>query len=57
MQVTEDIRLVDGIRGANAYLVSTPDGAMLVDSGLPGAGSVCFALSASGRTNGCGISC
>ena len=36
MQLTEDIRLVDGIRGANAYLVSTPDGAMLVDSGLPG---------------------
>ena len=36
MQITEDIELVGGTRGANVYLVSSQDGAILVDSGMPG---------------------
>jgi glyoxylase-like metal-dependent hydrolase (beta-lactamase superfamily II) len=39
MQITEDIELVEGARGANAYLISSADGAILVDSGLPGSGA------------------
>ena len=35
MQITEDIEMVEGARGANAYLISSEDGAILVDSGLP----------------------
>lgn len=39
MQITEDIELVEGIRGANVYVISSDDGAILVDSGLPGSGA------------------
>ena len=39
MQITEDIQLVETIRGANVYLISTEDGSILVDSGLPGSGA------------------
>ncbi len=39
MQITEDIQLVEGARGANVYLISSDDGATLVDSGLPGSGA------------------
>ena len=39
MQITEDIEMVEGARGANAYLISSEDGAILVDSGLPGSGA------------------
>jgi glyoxylase-like metal-dependent hydrolase (beta-lactamase superfamily II) len=36
MKVADGIDKVDGIRVANAYLVTIPDGLMLVDSGMPG---------------------
>jgi glyoxylase-like metal-dependent hydrolase (beta-lactamase superfamily II) len=39
MQITEDIEMVKGARGANAYLISSEDGGILVDSGLPGSGA------------------
>ena len=39
MQITEDIRLIETIRGANVYLISTNDGSILVDSGLPRSGA------------------
>ena len=39
MQITDDIELVEGARGANVYLISSDDGAILVDSGLPGSGA------------------
>ena len=39
MQITADIQLVEGPRGANVYLISSEDGAILVDSGLPGSGA------------------
>ena len=42
MQITEDIEMVEGARGANAYLISSEDGAILVDSGLPGSGARLF---------------
>lgn len=39
MQISKDIELVEGARGANAYLISGNDGAILVDCGLPGSGA------------------
>lgn len=39
MQITEDIQLVETIRGCNVYLISAKDGSILVDSGLPGSGA------------------
>ncbi len=37
MKVADDIHRVDGVRGANVYLVVTPaDGLLMVDTGLPG---------------------
>ncbi|MGA2111114.1 MAG: MBL fold metallo-hydrolase [Anaerolineales bacterium] len=36
MQVLPDIFLVDGVRGANCYLVSDEAGMLAVDSGMPG---------------------
>jgi glyoxylase-like metal-dependent hydrolase (beta-lactamase superfamily II) len=37
MRVTDDIHRVDGVRGANSYVVtSREDGLLLVDTGLPG---------------------
>jgi len=39
MQITKDIELVEGARGANVYFISSEDGAILVDSGLPGSGA------------------
>jgi glyoxylase-like metal-dependent hydrolase (beta-lactamase superfamily II) len=39
LQITEDIEQVGGARGANVYLISSEDGAILVDSGLPGSGA------------------
>ena len=39
MQISDDIHLVEAIRGGNVYLISTNDGSILVDSGLPGSGA------------------
>lgn len=36
VQVAEGIHKIDGVRGANAYLVLSPEGAVVVDTGLPG---------------------
>lgn len=36
MQVADGVFKVDGIRIANVYLVVTPDGLLLVDTGMPG---------------------
>ena len=39
MQITEDIHLIETVRGANVYLISGKDGSILVDSGMPGSGA------------------
>ncbi len=36
MKITEGLYRVDGVRGANAYVVETADGLLLVDTGMPG---------------------
>jgi hydroxyacylglutathione hydrolase len=36
MRLAEDIYKVDGVRIANVYVVPTPDGLMVVDTGMPG---------------------
>jgi hydroxyacylglutathione hydrolase len=36
MRLAEDVYKVDGVRIANVYLVATPDGLLLVDTGMPG---------------------
>jgi len=38
MRITEDIYRVDGVRGANAYLIVAPSGLAIVDTGMPGNG-------------------
>lgn len=34
-EIAEGISLINGVRGANVYLISAEDGSILVDSGLP----------------------
>jgi glyoxylase-like metal-dependent hydrolase (beta-lactamase superfamily II) len=36
VRITEGLYRVDGIRGANAYVVETDDGLLVVDAGIPG---------------------
>lgn len=36
MKVSDGVYRVDGVRGANAYVVQTDDGLLVVDTGLPG---------------------
>lgn len=36
MQIAEGVFKIDGVRIANAYLVATGDGLLLVDTGMPG---------------------
>ncbi len=36
MEITPDIHKIDGVRGGNCYLAWTPQGIVLIDSGMPG---------------------
>ena len=36
MRVEDGLVLVDAVRGVNCYLVDTPEGLVLVDTGMPG---------------------
>ncbi len=36
MEIKDGIHLVEGVRGANAYIVTASDGLAVVDAGLPG---------------------
>ena len=36
MEIAPGIHKIDGVRGANCYLAKTPDGIVLIDSGMPG---------------------
>lgn len=36
MKITEDVHRVDGVRGANAYLMLSTEGLVVVDTGIPG---------------------
>ena len=38
MKISDDIYRIDGVRGANAYLVILPTGLAIVDTGMPGNG-------------------
>lgn len=36
MKLSDGVYRIDGVRGANAYLVETSDGLLVVDTGMPG---------------------
>lgn len=36
MKISEGLYRIDGVRGANAYVVETDDGPLVVDTGMPG---------------------
>jgi glyoxylase-like metal-dependent hydrolase (beta-lactamase superfamily II) len=43
MKVTENVYALDSTKGAYAYLVAAPDGAIMVDTGFPGRGGAMLA--------------
>lgn len=53
MKVAEDIERVAGVRVSNAYVVTTGDGLLVVDTGIPGnAGRIVAAVERLGRRPG-----